>query len=313
MTSSRVPYQGGAIDLGQLKRQAEAKQQPQNQQPTESGPTPFFTVTQENFESELVRRSGEVPVVAMVGSARSQASEQLKADLADLAEAGNFSFVVGYVDADATPQIAQVFGVQSLPTTIALGAGQPLTSFEGGQPRAELEKWLDALVQQVGPQLQGPGPELTAAMAAASDKPEQPAEDPRLRDAEDHLNAGDFDQAIAVYDAILAEEPGNVEITQARQTTVLLRRLGGMESDGDPVAAADAAPGDLNAQLRAADALVVAGNPEAAFARLINAIKASAGADKDTLKARLLELFALFDAADPRVLAARTNLASALY
>ncbi|MDK8812913.1 tetratricopeptide repeat protein [Corynebacterium striatum] len=293
------PYVGGALDLGALKKKAEAP----NDAP--AGIAAFFEVTEENFETELIRRSAEVPVIALIGSPRSPASEQLKADLKSLAEAGNLSFIVGYINADVVPQVAQVFGVQNLPTTVAIAAGQPVTNFEGAQPKDALEQWTGTLVEKLGPQLRG--------LSGGEAQEESEAPDSRLHVAEEAMNRGDFDAAIAQYDEILASEPDNVEIKQARNTTVLLKRLDPANRSEDPVAAADAEPQDVAKQLDAADAEVVAGTPEKAFDRLIEGMKRTAGDEKQTLKDRLLELFGLFESSDPRVLKARTQLASALY
>ncbi|MFS0245952.1 co-chaperone YbbN [Corynebacterium striatum] len=293
------PYVGGALDLGALKKKAEAP----NDAP--AGIAAFFEVTEENFEAELIRRSAEVPVIALIGSPRSPASEQLKADLKSLAEAGNLSFIVGYINADVVPQVAQVFGVQNLPTTVAIAAGQPVTNFEGAQPKDALEQWTGTLVEKLGPQLRG--------LSGGEAQEESEAPDSRLHVAEEALNSGDFDAAIAQYDEILASEPDNVKIKQARNTTVLLKRLDPANRSEDPVAAADAEPQDVAKQLDAADAEVVAGTPEKAFDRLIEGMKRTAGDEKQTLKDRLLELFGLFESSDPRVLKARTQLASALY
>lgn len=293
------PYVGGALDLGALKKKAEAP----NDAP--AGIAAFFEVTEENFEAELIRRSAEVPVIALIGSPRSPASEQLKADLKSLAGAGNLSFIVGYINADVVPQVAQVFGVQNLPTTVAIAAGQPVTNFEGAQPKDALEQWTGTLVEKLGPQLRG--------LSGGEAQEESEAPDSRLHVAEEAMNRGDFDAAIAQYDEILASEPDNVEIKQARNTTVLLKRLDPANRSEDPVAAADAEPQDVAKQLDAADAEVVAGTPEKAFDRLIEGMKRTAGDEKQTLKDRLLELFGLFESSDPRVLKARTQLASALY
>ena len=302
------PYVGGALDLGAIKQQAEAKAKAQEQgnAGAPAGIQPFFDVTEENFENDLVRRSAEVPVIALIGSPRSPASEQLKKDFEEMAAAGGLKFIVGYVNADVVPQVAQVLGVQNLPTTVAIAAGQPVTNFEGSQPRENLEQWVAAIVEKLGPQLRG----LSEA------QPEQPQEDeadPRLLVAEDALNAGDFDAAIAAYDEVLAAEPDNAEIKQARATTVVLKRLKASSGEGDPIAAAEADPQDVDKQLAAADAHIVAGTPDRSFTQLIDAMKVTAGEDKARLKDRLLELFALYDSGDPRVLAARTQLASALY
>ncbi|MGV0429312.1 co-chaperone YbbN [Corynebacterium tuberculostearicum] len=308
MTSPNNAYVGGALDLSQVKARAEARQKAQESpQANAGGVQPFFAVTEANFDQDVVRRSTEVPVVVLIGTARSTQSEQLKTDLADLAAQGNLSFLVAYVDADATPQVAQAFGVKNLPTVVALGAGQPLTNFEGAQPKDALKQWVDTLVQNVGPQLKGlQGNE-------ASEQPQEEEVDPRLQEAESFLNAGDFDGALNVYNSILESEPDNVQIKQARDTTVLLQRLDPANQTEDPIAAAEGDKGDVDKQMRAADAEVVAGAPEKAFDRLIETMKTTAGDEKARVRERLLELFGLFEGNDPRVMKARTKLASALY
>ena len=307
MTSANNAYVGGALDLSQVKARAEARQKAQESpQTTAGGIQPFFTVTEANFDQDVVRRSTEVPVIVLIGTARSTQSEQLKTDLQGLAAQGNRSFLVAYVDADATPQVAQAFGVKNLPTVVALGAGQPLTNFEGAQPLDALKQWVDALVQNVGPQLKG------LQSDAGEPQTQEEEEDPRLQEAEGFLNAGDFDGALKVYNSILEAEPENV-IKQARDTTVLLKRLDPANQTEDPIAAAEGDKGDVDKQMRAADAEVVAGAPEKAFDRLIETMKATAGDEKARVRERLLELFGLFEGNDPRVMEARTKLASALY
>lgn len=308
MTSANNAYVGGALDLSQVKARAEARQKAQESpQTTAGGIQPFFTVTEANFDQDVVRRSTEVPVIVLIGTARSTQSEQLKTDLQGLAAQGNRSFLVAYVDADTTPQVAQAFGVKNLPTVVALGAGQPLTNFEGAQPLDALKQWVDALVQNVGPQLKG------LQSDAGEPQTQEEEEDPRLQEAEGFLNAGDFDGALKVYNSILEAEPENVQIKQARDTTVLLKRLDPANQTEDPIAAGEGDKGDVDKQMRAADAEVVAGAPEKAFDRLIETMKATAGDEKARVRERLLELFGLFEGNDPRVMEARTKLASALY
>jgi putative thioredoxin len=312
MTNPQSGFVGGALDLSQVKAQAEAREAAKNQSNSAGhtgGIAPFFDVTDGNFENEVVRRSTQIPVIAIIGTPRSPASEQLKADFKELAEAGGLKFIVGYIDADTFPQIAQVFGVQQLPTVVAIGAGQPLTNFEGAQPKEALQQWVDALVEQIGLKLKG----LDAQDMPQEAESQEVAEDPRLAEAESKLNQSDFDGAMAVYDSILADEPDNAEIRQARNTTQLLKRLDPANRTTDPIAAAQQEPENIHAQFDAADAEIVAGNPEAGFDRLIALIAGNVAGEKDRVRDRLLELFALFDATDPRVLAARTKLASSLY
>ena len=76
---------------------------------------------------------------------------------------------------------------------------------------------------------------------------------------------------------------------------------------------ADAAPEDIDAAFAAADVEILEQHVEAAFARLTGLVKRTAGDDRTAVRTRLIELFDLFDPADPAVIAGRRNLASALY
>jgi len=272
-------FTGGAIDLGALAERNDEAQ---------SGFEPFITVTEANVEKGVFERSMQIPVVLLIGTPRSPDSESLKAQFEKLS-AGQRAFMVGYVDADSTPQVAQAMGVRVLPTVVALAGGRPVANFEGNQPADELEQWVGALVSQVGPQLKG---------LADDNAPEQEDADPRLDRATEALNAGDFDAATAVYDEILADDPTNADIKQAKATVAVLKRVQGQGEPED----------DVEKLLWLADKEFVAGDPEAAFDRLLEHVKAEPRA-----KERLLELLTLLEPGDPRVIAARTRLASALF
>lgn len=272
-------FTGGAIDLGALADRNDEAQ---------GGFEPFITVSEANVEKDIFERSMQIPVVLLIGTPRSPDSESLKAQFKKLA-AGQRAFLVGYLDADTTPQVAQAMGVRVLPTVVALAGGRPVANFEGNQPADELEQWVGALVSQVGPQLQGLADDTT---------PAEDAEDPRLDRATEALNAGDFDAATAVYDEILADDPTNADIKQAKATVAVLKRVQGQ---GEP-------EGDVEKLLWLADKEFVAGDPEAAFDRLLEHVKAEPRA-----KERLLELLTLLEPGDERVIAARTRLASALF
>lgn len=284
-------FTSGAVDLGALAQRREAQAQA-----AQSDFQPFVTVDEKTVEAFALGRSQQVPVVLLIGSDRAPDSVALKNALERLA-AGQRQFAVAYVDADATPQVAQLFGVKILPTVVALAAGRPVTSFEGGQPEDALEQWVAALVTQIGPQLQG-----------LDDEPAQPQEDPRLSDATAALNAGDFDAATAIYDAILADDPANAEIKQAKATVKVIQRLDPNNRETDPISQAQEEPEDVDKQLLAADAEIVAGAPERAFDRLLALVR-----DEPRAKERLFELFEMFEPSDPRVIAARTKLANALF
>ena len=67
------------------------------------------------------------------------------------------------------------------------------------------------------------------------------------------------------------------------------------------------------AQTRAADFLLGTGNIEAAFDRLLDVVRRSAGEDRDSARKHLVELFAVVGDDDPRVGTARRQLTLALF
>ncbi|MGB5110704.1 MAG: tetratricopeptide repeat protein [Mycobacterium sp.] len=286
------PALAGAFDLSALKA------------PPPAGATApadasgAVQVTEANLEAEVLVRSSDIPVVVLLWTPRSDASVQLADTLGALAQADGGTWALAMVNVDTTPRVAQMFGVQAVPTVVALAGGQPISSFQGPQPAGQLRQWIDSL--------------LSATAGKLSGAPEQPEQtDPELEQAREHLDAGDFDAALTAYEAILAAKPNDAEATGAiRQITFLQRAT---TRPVEAPALADADPADAEAAFAAADVEILQQNIEAAFDRLIALIKRTAGDERTAARTRLIELFELFDAADPEVLAGRRKLANALY
>jgi putative thioredoxin len=285
----------GAVDLSGLKQRA--------QQPPPGGgaaPSGGIEVTEANFEAEVLVRSGQVPVVVVLWSPRSDASVQLAEALGVLAadDAGKWSLAT--VNVDVVPRVAQMFGIEAVPTVVALAGGQPLASFQGPQPPEQLRRWVDSLLSATAGKLSG-----------SADSGDEPAADPALAHARDLLEAGDFAAAAAAYQAILDADPGHVEAKGAlRQMTFLERAT---SHSPDVVAAADAAPDDIDAAFAAADVQILNQDVIPAFDRLIALVRKTSDDDRTKVRTRLIELFELFDPADPDVITGRRNLANALY
>jgi putative thioredoxin len=284
----------GAIDLSVLKQPP-----PGADGSAAGGIAGGVEVSEANIEAEVLTRSNEVPVVVVLWSPRSAASVELGDSLAALVQADGGRWALATVNVDTTPRVAQMFGVQAIPTVVALAAGQPLASFEGSQPADQLRRWIDSLLNATAGKLTG----------GADDEVEEV--DPELAQARTYLDDGDFDAALAAYEAILANKPGDPEAKGAVHQIRFLQRATAQPPNA--VAVADAAPDDVDAALAAADVLLLQQDVAEAFDRLIGLIKRTAGDERTTLRTRLIELFDLFDPADPAVIAGRRNLANALY
>lgn len=294
------PALAGAVDLSALKQRPAASG---GTGPSAAGGPNATEVTEVNFEAEVLVRSGQVPVVVLLWSPRSESSAALGDALAGLAAADNGKWSLALVNVDTTPRVAQMFGIQGVPTVVALAGGQPIASFQGSQPTEELRRWVDSLLEATAGKLTGSGD-------GDGDGGEEQV-DPELAAARTLLDEGDFAAASAAYQAILDAQPNHAEAKGAVRQIAFLERAS--TTSPDAMAAADAAPDDIDLALAAADAEVLAQEVSAAFNRLIALIKRTAGDDRTKVRTRLVELFDLFDPADPEVIAGRRNLANALY
>ncbi|MDT5047031.1 MAG: putative thioredoxin [Mycobacterium sp.] len=287
----------GAVDLSALK------QSPPSGRDTagEGSTTPAgIEVTEANFEDEVLLRSNQVPVVVLLWSPRSDVCLQLADTLSGLAAADSGKWSLASVNVDVAPRVAQIFGVEAVPTVVALAAGQPLSSFQGMQPADQLRRWVDSLLSATAGKLEG---------AMDSDEPEEV--DPALAQAREQLQDGDFAAAADSYQAILDANPNDAEAKGAVRQIAFLMRATAQRPDA--VAVADAAPDDIEAAFAAADVAILSQDVRGAFDRLVALVRRTSGDERTSVRTRLIELFELFDPADPDVIAGRRNLANALY
>ena len=310
----------GAVDLSALKARAEAAQRQPDQvssAPTTSPDAPampsdgaiVIDVTEETFQSDVVERSLQVPVIVDLWAEWCGPCKQLSPMLERLAREANGAWVLAKIDVDANPRVAQLFGVQSIPTVVAIAGGQPVEAFAGAQPEPQVRQWISALLDALRDRLPG----IRAAEEADGPVPElEPEpEDTRFTEAEAAFEQGDYATAETAYQKILDAEPAN---EQAKAALAQVRFLARAEA-ADPLAIvrADTSPEDIDAQLSAADVELASQRVEQAFTRLLSVIRRTSGTDRDRAREHLVELFGLFPPEDSNVAKARRDLASALY
>jgi putative thioredoxin len=271
-------------------------------------------VTDATFEAKVLKLSLNVPVVIDLWAEWCGPCKQLSPILEKLAREYDGRMLLAKVDVDANPQLSAAFQVQSIPSVFAVLKGQPVPLFQGAIPEAQVRQVLDQLLEvaasngvsgrvQVATPADGGGRQETVA---------EPPHDPRYDAAADAIEKGDFAAAAEAYRSMLAETPADPEAKAGLAQVELLRRV----SAADPASArraADADPTDVSAQLAAADLDIADGKVDDAFARLVETVRRVSGDDREQVRARLLELFEVVGAADPRVAKARSALASALF
>lgn len=306
----------GAVDLSALKARADATSK-QADAPASGPPAPrpaggfVIDATEETFQADVVERSLQVPVIVDLWAEWCGPCKQLSPMLERLAQAGNGAWILAKVDVDANPRIAQLFGVQSIPTVVAIAGGQPVEAFAGAQPEPQVKQWIGALLDALRDRLPGIRAAESGAGPAPDAEPEPEPEDTRFTEAETAFEQGDFVRAEAAYQKILDTEPANEQAKAALAQVRFLARADA--ADPSVIVRADTSPEDIDAQLSAADVELASQRVEQAFARLLSVIRRTDGADRDRARTHLVELFGLFPAEDPNVAKARRDLASALY
>jgi len=264
--------------------------------------TPAFgkVVTQENLVADFVSKSKEKVIILLCWSPRSGQSKEILEILGKLEQADKDAWQLGTVDVDAQPQVAQALQIKSVPVAIAIIAEQLMPLFESVPPADQVRLVINKLLE-------------LASQKGVGSAPEGPTEIPMEAEevaAFEAMEKGDYKAAKISYEAWLKRKPNEqVAVIGLAQVNLMLR-IEGL----DPVLTLkNAKDDDITSQLMCADIEIASGNYEAAFDRLLRAVKAFSADDRDKVKAHLISLFNLVDPTDPRLIKARSQLASALF
>jgi putative thioredoxin len=297
----------GAVDLSALKAPAPARPTPADapaaaassvpssapSSAPASGPAPIIDVSEATFQSDVLERSLTTPVILDFWADWCEPCKQLSPVLEKLAAEGGGAWVLGRVDVDANPRLAQALRVQGIPMVVAVVGGQLVEGFTGVLPEAQVRQYIDAVLKAGGVAVEAP-------------------EDPRLDAADDALMTGDLDAAEAAYNKILAESPADAAAESGLAQVALYRRVQGVDP-ARAMAAATQNPDDLAAQQLAADIEVLSGQAPEAYDRLVSLVRATSGEERDAVRKHLLSLFSVAGPDDPAVSTARRALARALF
>ncbi len=291
----------GAVDLSGLVRRANA---PAGADAPSTDDALVFRTNDASF-ADVAERSKQVPILIEFADERAGST-----GVAEVVRSYGGRVVLAVVELLGAQQLIQAFQVQQLPFLAALVGGRPVPLFAGVVPEQELRDVIDQVLELAVQQ------GVTGVVSGAGDAPAtEPVPEPLPplhQEAYDAIEAGDLPRAIRAYETAIVQNPRDDLAKAGLSQVKLLDRLAVADATAVRAAAA-AAPSDVAAQLAVADLDLAGGHVDDAFLRLLDLFATVFGADRDPIRARLLEYFDVVGVDEPSVAAARRRLASLLY
>jgi len=221
-------------------------------------------------------------------------------------------FLLGRIDIDASPQIAQAMQIPSVPLVVLVAQGRPMPLIQQLAPLEELREAIKQVLQQLTASGFTGRHQPRSGSGVVDEVTGEEQLDPRYVPAQDALERGDIDAAVAEYQKLVDSNPADAEAAAGLAMANLLKRTEGVDLNQARTAAAER-PDDVEAQTMVADLDLLGGHVEDAFVRLIELVRRTTEADRDAARTHLIGLFGAVGNDDPRVIRARRDLASALF
>jgi len=296
------------------------------QSAAKNGAAPIKDVTTASFETDVIAASMEAPVIVDFWAPWCGPCKQLAPALEKAVAATRGKVKLAKINIDDNPDLAQALRIQSIPTVYAFFQGRPVDAFQGALPDSQVKQFVDRLADQAG------GDDGIAAV---------------LEQAAQSLDAGDTENAIALYRAILSEVPetpaaflGLVRALLAEENVgeaknVLAQVPTAIATHAD-IAAAKAAidlaeqashagpigplldavakdPADHQARIDLATALYAAGKHQDAVDHLLESIKRDRSWNEEEARKQLVKYFEARGPKDPVTVTGRRRLSSILF
>ena len=286
-----------------------------------SAANPFvIDVTMATFQNDVVQKSMETPVVIDLWAPWCAPCKQLGPILEKLAAEFGGKFILAKVNTDDEPQIAQAFGIQSLPTVFSLVQGNPVDQFVGLMSEEQIRSWLAPLIPSPAQILAREAMELVETDPKAAEAKYRealllaPTEDSlKICLANVILKQGRLEECGSILEALAAR--GFLEPEAERLKSELDVRLAAAESGGVEEArkAADADPANLKLKIQLADAYAAASQHRKALEICLDVVKQDFGEARAEAKSTMVKIFDMLGPASELTGEFRRQLATALY
>lgn len=284
--------------------------------------TPYaFDVSADTFQQYVLENSYKVPVLVDFWAEWCAPCQTLMPMLAGLADEYNGQFLLAKVNSDIEQQLAQEYGVRSLPTIKVFRNGEVVDEFMGAQPESVIRALLEKHVARESDTLR------TEAMAALdqgdSDTAGQLLDKAHELDPQNtrvildkvrlKIRLNELDAAEALLNAL----PADPQVDDDTRALVSQIRLAKATRDAPDSATLqqqiESDPDNLMARLQLANQNVASGNFEAGMEQYLEIMKRDRSFEEDAGRKGLLASFEMLGGQGALVSAYRRKMAMYLY
>jgi len=255
-------------------------------------------VTAKNFQTDVVDRSKQVPVVVLFWAEQSPPAKDARRVLETLAGQYQGKFVLALSDVSRDQSLAQHLRVQGLPSIRVIQDGQLVDQMDGPQGERALRAMLDRLTMTSGELLREQLDEVLASgdfataleilQQALAAEPNNPAF--KLEYADVLMLTGDLDQGRRVLATIPDDTDGRERPLTRLQ---MMEEAAGMGEVAEVNAALQKNPDDLESRYAAAILEAVHGNYQAALDHAMYILQKDRKFREDIGRTTLVRIFAL--------------------
>ena len=246
--------------------------------------------------------SEKIPILMLFVQASDPASESLLKSVTALVQKTAGAMIALVVDAAASPELAQAFELNQIPSAYGLLKGQPAPLFVGNQPMEQIQLVITKVLEVAKEN------GLTGK-AVVKEPEKEPELSPTLAAAYAAIDSGDYQAAMALYEKALVENPNDALAEAGLAQVKLLLRLEGK----DLALLAASEPNSSDSTLEKADALIATGNPGEGFELLLTLFEKTAKDQREPIRLRLVEMFLVAGNDNPEVISARKRLSLMLF